>query len=188
MAKKKSKKNMLNIVFAIVVVALAVVTICTMFMPVFTTKTSALGGAVSNASHIKGLDVITAAFKGETSSDLSSGANALITLKNSDEAGAVTGIFCWMYFLTVVVSAAILVFAVLRIFGFRFKLVNSILGLAVIVLALVAFICGFVVASKFGSVDLGSWLSGKTVANVANYFMLIGVVAGGTNICLARRK
>lgn len=188
MAKKKTKKNMINIVFAIVVIALAVITVCTMFMPVFTSKSTSLGGAVSSTSHIKGLDVITAAFRGETSTDLSSGANALIVLKNSDDAGAVTGIFCWMYFLTVIVSAAILVFAVLRIFGFRFKLVNSILGLAVIVLALIAFICGFVVASKFGSVDLGSLLSGKTVASVANYFMLLAVAAGGTNLCLARRK
>ena len=108
MAKKKSKKmDVLALVLTIVVIALAVLTICTLFMPVFTSKSSALGGAISNATHIKGSDVITACFKGETSSDLSYGANALIALKGNDDAGFVTGLFCWMYFLAVIVSVAV---------------------------------------------------------------------------------
>lgn len=186
MAKKKSKKNMLNLVLCIVVIALAVITVCTLFMPVFTSKTTVLGS--TSSSHIKGVDVITAAFKSENSSDLTNGANSLIYLKNSDDASFVTGLFCWMYFLAVVVSVAIIVFAALRVFGFRFKLVNSILGIALIALAVVAFICGFVVAGKFTSLNIGGVVEGKTVANVGNYLMLLGVACGGADVCLARRK
>lgn len=54
MAKKKSKKNTTRLICSIVVIALAVLTICTLFMPVFTSTTKALGGAVQNDSHIKG--------------------------------------------------------------------------------------------------------------------------------------
>lgn len=186
MAKKKSKKNMLNLVLAIVVIVLAVVTVCTLFMPVFTSKATVLGS--TSTSHIKGVDVITAAFKGETSTDLSNGANSLIYLKNSDDASFVTGLFCWMYFLAVVVSAAIIVFAVLRMFGFRFKLVNTILSIALVALAIVAFICGFVVAGKFTSVEFGGVVEGKTIASVGNYLMLLAVACGGADAYLARQK
>ena len=49
MAKKKSKKmDVLALVLTIVVIALAVLTICTLFMPVFTSKSSAFGGAIAN--------------------------------------------------------------------------------------------------------------------------------------------
>ena len=188
MAKKKSKKmDVLALVLTIVVIALAVLTICTLFMPVFTSKSSALGGAISNATHIKGSDVITACFKGETSSDLSYGANALIALKGNDDAGFVTGLFCWMYFLAVIVSVAVVVFALLKVFGFKFKLVNVILGIALVVLALVAFICSFVVAGKFGSVDLGGLASGKTVVAVGSYLLLTTIACGGMNAYLARK-
>ena len=188
MAKKKSKKmDVLALVLTIVVIALAVLTICTLFMPVFTSKSSALGGAISNATHIKGSDVITACFKGETSSDLSYGANALIALKGNDDAGFVTGLFCWMYFLAVIVSVAVVVFALLKVFGFKFKLVNVILGIALVVLALVAFICSFVVAGKFGSVDLGGLASGKTVVAVGSYLLLTTIACGGMNAYLVRK-
>ncbi len=186
MAKKKSKKmDVTKLVITIVVIALAVLTICTMFMPVFTSKATIAGR--ESVSHIKGVDVITAAFKGETSSDLSAGANSLISLKNSDDAGFVTGLFCWMYFLSVILSIAILVFAVLKLFGMKFNLVNSILGIALVALAIVAFICSFVVAGKFGSVDLGSLVTGKTVAGVGSYLLLLSVACGGTNLYLSKK-
>lgn len=187
MAKRKSKKGSLDIILAIVVIGLAIVTVCTLFMPIFTSKSTSAVLDSTSTSHIKGIDAITAAFKSETSTDLSNGANALIALKNSEESGAVTGIFCWMYLLTVVVSVAVIVFALLRIFGFKFKLVNLILGLAVVVFALATFILGFVVASKFGSVDLGSFVKGNTIASVANYFMLLAIACGCTNLYLARK-
>ncbi len=189
MAKKKSKKmDVLALVLTIVVIALAVLTICTLFMPVFTSKSSAFGGAIANETHIKGSDVITACFKGETSSDLSYGANALISLKGSDDAGFVTGLFCWMYFLAVIVSVAVVVFALLKVFGFKFKLVNVILGIALVVLALVAFICSFVVAGKFTSVAFGGVVEGKTIASAGNYLMLLAVACGGADAYLARQK
>ena len=188
MAKKKSKKmDVLALVLTIVVIALAVLTICTLFMPVFISKSSAFGGAIANETHIKGSDVITACFKGETSSDLSYGANALISLKGSDDAGFVTGLFCWMYFLAVIVSVGVVVFALLKVFGFKFKLVNVIFGIALVVLALVAFICSFVVAGKFGSVGLGALASGKTVVAVGSYLLLTTIACGGMNAYLARK-
>jgi hypothetical protein len=187
MAKRKSKKGSLDIILAIVVIGLAIVTVCTLFMPIFTSKsTSAVLGSTST-SHIKGIDAITAAFNSKTSGDLSNGANALIALKNSEESGAVTGIFCWTYLLTVVVSVVILALAVLRICGLKLKLVDLIVGLATVVFALVTFILGFVVASKFGSVNLGTLMTGNTVASVANYFMLLAIACGCTNLYLASK-
>lgn len=186
MAKKKSKKNNTkNLLITLGIVLLAVVTVCTIFMPVFTTKSTALGA--TSTSHIKGWDVIVAAFKGETSTDLSSGANSLILLKGGEDAGVATTIFCWTYFISVIVSLAILVFGILKVLGMRFALVNSILGIALVVLALITFILGFVVASKFASVDLGAWLSGKTHASVACYFMLLAMVCGGANLYFAKK-
>lgn len=185
MAKKKSKKlDMTKLIVSIVVIALAVLTICTLFMPVFTTVVDSILGSTS--SSIKGTDVLSACFHGETSSDLTSGTNVLITMKASEDAGFVTTVFCWAYFLTVIVSCAVLVFAVLSMIGLRFKLINTILGGALVLLALVALIFGFVVASKFASVDLGSLLSGKTSASAGVWLMLAGMVTGGANIYNAR--
>ena len=181
MAKKKTKKmNMTKLIVTIVVIALAILTICTLFMPVFTSVVDSILGSTS--SSINGADAITACFHGEVSSDLNSGANALITMKASEDAGFVTTVFCWSYFLAVLVSGAVLVFAVLSLVGLRFKLVNTILGIALVLLALVAFIFGFVVASKFGSVELGSLVSGKTSASIGSWLMLAGMVTGVANV------
>ena len=181
MAKKKSKKmNMTKLIVTIVVIALAILTVCTLFMPVFTSVVDSILGSTS--SSISGADAITACFHGEVSTDLNSGANTLITMKASEDAGLVTTIFCWSYFLAVLVSGAVLVFAILSLIGLRFKLVNTILGIALVLLALVAFIFGFVVASKFGSVDLGSLVSGKTSASIGSWLMLAGMVTGVANV------
>lgn len=189
MAKKKSKKsNVVKLVLTIVVIALAVLAVCTLFMPVFTTKTTSSLIGSSSTSHIKGSEVISALFNSETSSKLSSGTNSLILLRGSEDASFVTTVFTWGYFLTIIVSAAILVFAVLSLFGLRFKLLNTILGAATVVLALVTFIFACVVAGKFGSVDIGVILSGKTCASVGAYFMFASLIAGGMDVCLARRK
>lgn len=185
MAKKKSKKmNMTKLIVTIVVIALAILTICTLFMPVFTSVVDSILGSTS--SSISGADAITACFHGEISSELSDGANRLITMKTSEEAGLITTVFCWSYFLAVLVSCAVLVFAVLSLVGLRFKLVNTILGVALVLLALVAFIFGFIVASKFVSVDFGSLISGKTSASVGSWLMLAGIITGCANIYNAR--
>lgn len=185
MAKKKSKKmDMKRLIVTIVVIALAVLTICTLFMPVFTTVVDSILGYTN--SSISGADAITACFHGEVSSNLTDGVNRLVALKASEEAGFVTTVFCWSYFITILVSCAVLVFAILSLIGLKFKLVNSILGVALVLLALVAFIFGFIVAGKFGSVELGSLISGKTSASAGSWLMLVGMVVGATNIYNAR--
>ena len=184
MAKKKSKANMTKLILGIIIIALAVLTICTLFMPVFTsTLKTAL---TTSSSSVKGTDVITACFKGEVSSDLTSGANSLISLKNSDDAGFVTTVFCWTYFITVLVSAAVVVFAILSMVGLNFKLTNTILGACLVLLALLAMIFGFVTAGKFGAVDLGSLMQGKTTASAAVWLMLGAMATGGLNVYKAR--
>lgn len=186
MAKKHSKKvNMLNLILTIVVIALAVLTICTMFMPVFTSKATILGS--TSVSHIKGADVITATFNGQTSSNFSAGANALISLKGAEDAGFVTGLFCWLYFLAVILSCAVIVFALLKLFGFKLKLVNAILGIVLVLLAVVAFICSFVVAGKFGSVSISGFVTGKTVASAGVYLLLMTLACGGLHTYLAKK-
>ena len=186
MAKKKSKKNTTRLICSIVVIALAVLTICTLFMPVFTSTTKALGGAVQNNSHIKGVDVISALFNGKVSTDLSAGTNALISLKNADDTSFVGNVFIWTYFLTIVVSCASLVFALLSILGMKFRLINTLLGVAVIVLALVAFIFSFIVAKKFGSVDMGNILQGNTKVAIGLYLFIASWICGATEVYLAK--
>lgn len=185
MAKKKSKNSTAKLICAIVVVGLAVLAICTLFMPVFTSTAEALGGLASSTSHIKGADVITAVFNGEMSSDFSKGANVLINLKNSDDASFVTNVFIWTYFLTIIVSCASLVFAVLSMLGMRFRLINTLLGVALIVLALVAFIFSFIVAGKFGSIDSTVFTKGTKVA-VGIYLFITTWICGATEVYLAR--
>ena len=178
MAKKKSKKknNMKRVIFSICIIVLALVTVCTLFMPCFVTKSN-IAGVVSNSEPIKGTDVITALFNGKNSTDFTTGANSLIFLKNAEDTAFVTNLFVWCYFLTVLVSMVVIVFEIISLLGIRFNLLNIILGIALAVFALVAFITFFVVANKLAN-HSGMLSDVKTLVSVGGYFMLLGLTGG----------
>lgn len=182
MAKKKSKNS--RLIVSIVVLALAVLTICTLFMPVFTKTWDLLTKTTS--AHFKGKDIISALFNGETASDLSSATNELIILKKSDDAGFVTNLFIWTYALTILVACASAVFALLSMLGMRFKLLNSLLGVALVVLALVALICSFVVAKKFVDFNIEHLTKLKTTVAIGMYLFIATIICGATEVYLAR--
>ena len=187
MAKRKSKKsNTTSLVIGIIVIALAVLTICTLFMPVFTSKTDSLLGATS--SNITGGEVVKSLFQGDYLTESgATGVNTMIALRKADESAFVTVVFGWAYFITVLVSAAVVVFAILSLLCLKFKLTNTILGAGLVVLAVVTFIFAIVVAGKFGSVDLGSIVTSKTVIGVGIYMLIATLITGGAEIYNARK-
>lgn len=184
MAKKKSKKssaNMTSLITKIVVIALAVLTVCTLFMPVISRMTAALGGDFDASYHVYGKDVFTGLFKGEVDLDYSEGANKLIEMKGAEGSGFVTNLFMILYLVTVAVAIAVIVFNVLSLVGMKFKLVNLILALATVVLAVLTFIFAIVVASKLGKLDLGVVVETKGVIAVGTYMLIGTLLMGGAH-------
>jgi len=183
MAKRKSKKssNLTSLVTKIVVIALAILTICTMFMPVMSRKTAALGGEFKTTYSIYGKDVFSGLFRGETSLDYSEGANKLISMKSADGAGFVTNLLMILYVVLILVSIAVIVFNVLSLVGLKFKLVNLILAIATVALAVLTFIFAIVVASKLGKLDLGVIGETKGVIAVGTYLLIGTLIMGGAH-------
>lgn len=176
MAKRKTNKQT-SLIIDLIVIALGVLVVCTLFMPVLkTTVASSLVGA-GTSSATTGADIITALFKGEASSDLTTGANALVALKNSDENGFVAVMLCIFYFVTVLGGAGVAVFAVLDLVGLRFKLINTVLGIALFLASVIALVFAFVVAGKYGALDLGVLAKASTKVNVGGYMLIGGVLA-----------
>jgi len=184
---KKSKQNMTGLIFNIVIIALAVLTVCTLFMPILKASGSVLKDLSVSAT---GSDVFTAAFNGEASVDFTDGANMLIGMKNADENSFVAIVMIWGYIATVFVALATAVFAVLNILGMKFKLVNTILGSALVVLAIVTFIFALITASKNTNVTeiAGAEVGTRTRAMVTAYFMFAGLIAGGLQVYKAKQK
>lgn len=187
MAKKSSKKNTMSLVVNVVIIALAVLAICSLFMPVFKQWTVLTGIETWQA---KGADIFTAAFAGEASADMSAGALALYGLKAAEDTAFVATVGYWAYMLLVLVSAAVVVFAILNILGLRFKLVNTILGAALVVLAIVTFIFALICAGKLTAVTtIASKETGiKCVAKIGMYFACLGgLVCGGATVYQTRQ-
>ena len=183
MAKRKSKKlTQKRTILALILMVLSVLTICTMFMPAFSSQLNTIVGS-SNKSQTTGLDVLTACFNNSISSDFSGGANTLISLKNSDDYAFITNVFCWAYFITVVISGAVLITALLSVIKIRLKYVYMLLGALLVFAALITFIFGFIVAGKFGY--SGYLTSYNTSASVAVYLMLVAIICGITEILSA---
>ena len=188
MAKKKSsKKNNTSLIVNIVIIALAVLTVCTLFMPVITSTLlpTKLGTSATGA------ELLTAAFASEASLDMSAGTALLYGYKVAEDTAFVTTVFMWAYMLTLAVSVGALVFAVLNLLGMRFKMLNTVLGAALVILALVTFIFGIVVASQNTSVTetlLGGEVGIRTSIAVGVYFLIGALVAGGAEVYQARRK
>lgn len=184
MAKRKTKKkgnNLTSLISKIIVIALAVLTICTLFMPVISRKTAALGGDFETTYSIFGKDVFAGLFNSKVGGDFSEGANALITIKNAEGNGFVTNVFMIAYLALLAVAVAVIVFNVLSLLGLKFKLVNIILAFATVVLAVLTFIFAIVVASKLGKLDLGVVLETKGVIAVGTYLLIATLIMGGVH-------
>ncbi len=186
MAKKKNMKNNLtSLVMTAVIAVFSLLTICTLFMPVFKSITEiAIGGASSN---VTGADIFAACFTGEYNKDASYGVNALVALKNGEESAFVSVVFCWAYLITVILSVVTLASVVLSLVGINFNKVQLGVGALLVVVAIVTFIFGFIVCGKFASIDLGVIVKSKTVASIGNYLML-GTIVGGCGAVYSARK
>lgn len=181
MAKRKSKKNnQTKTILALVLLVLSALTICSLFMPVFTSRLTSVIGSSNSVSNTVGTDVLTACFNGSVSSEFTSGANTLITLKNSDDTAFVTAVFCWSYFLAIAASAGVLVTSVLSLIKIRIKLLTLIFGVALLLLSVVAFIFALIVAGKFGYT--GYLTSYKTSVSWSVYMLIAGFIAGCAEI------
>lgn len=187
MAKKKTaKKNMTKLVTTVIIIALAVLAVCTLFMPVINTTTI----ATKLGTGATGMDVISAAFAGELSTEMTEGTALLYGYKVAEDTAFVTTVFMWAYMITVAVSVATLVFAVLNLLGLRFKLVNTILGSALVLLAIVTFIFAIIVASQNTSITevFGNETGIRTTIAVGIYMLIGTLIAGGAQVYLARQK
>ena len=186
MAKKKSKSGL---ILNIVIIALAVLTVCTLFMPILKTSLLTLGAEMGTVS-ATGADVFAGAFASEASLEMSEGTALIYGLRTGDENTFVAVVMIWSYILTVLVALGTLVFAVLGMLGMKFRLVNTVLGCALVVLALVAFIFTLVVASKNTAIEtLADKESGvKVRAMITAYMMFAGLIAGGLQVYKARQK
>ncbi len=182
MAKRSSKKSELALILNILVIVFAVLTIITMFIPVI--KVTATAIITEGDVAIKGTDVFTAAFASETPDG--TGASILYSLRTSDNHGFVTSVYLWTYMLTVIVAIASGVFAVLNVCGMKFRLVNTILGISLLVLALITFILAFVVAGYTNGTIFGvGYKNGR--AAFASYCLLGTLFAGCCEVYNARK-
>ena len=182
-SRKKSSNNLARMIISLIIIAFAVLTICTLFMSVInvTGKVGIFGFGSESTTVIKGTDIFASAFNGEVSSDLTVGADLLVGLKTSEGAGFVTNVFIWGYILTIIVAIASLVIGILSLLGVKFNKTSLILGAVVVLLALVTFIFAIVVAGKFsGDTGIEGVLSaGSTGALAFGGYLLIATLIGG---------
>lgn len=182
MAKKKSSKSNSNLIVSLVVLAIAVLVVCTLFMPVFKQWGTATELETWKAS---GTDIFAAAFAGEVSLDMSAGTAALYAFKSAEDTAFVAVVAYWSYMLLMVASAGVIVTSLLRLLGINLKLVDMVLGACMVVFALVAFIFAFIVAGKLST----DGAIGVTCAlNVGMYFACIGGLVGGAITAYKARK
>ena len=177
MAKRSSKKSELALILNILVIVFAALTLLSLFIPVIKVTGSISGKVVA----AKGTDVFTAAFASETPDG--TGASILYALKTTEDYSFVTTVYLWAYMITVFVATAACVFAILNLCGMKFKLVNTILGIALVVLALVTFIFALITAG-YGS-NLLLYENGR--AAVATYFLILTLCAGCCEVYNARK-
>lgn len=188
MAKKKSSKKSLDLSFLInlVVILLGVLTICTLFMPVFNIDN--IVGEVLDYS-IKGSDVISGAFASEVTSEMTAGAAKIYTLRNMEDMSFIANVFSWGYIFVLVLACASVVFAVLKLLNMKFKMANVVIGGLLALVAVVTFIFAIVLSSKYASINtvFGS-VTSKAVMNIAVYLLLLTVAGGVGQVYTATRK
>ena len=187
MAKKSKKKSStLGLILNIAIIVLGVLTLCTLFMPVI--KYELFAG--NKVDSILGSDVVATAFSSEQSGEMSAGTWFLYKLKTGDGTAFITNIFCWGYIITLCVACASVVFAVLNLIGLKFKPVNKVIGIVLIAIALVTFIFGLIVMSKFTNVTeiLGKEIGTKGTVGFGLICMITALIGGGVQTYNSMRK
>lgn len=177
MAKRRTKKKNANLLIAIVAIAFAALAICTLFMPVFTTKVTIVKNTTT--SNVAGKDLLVALFNGEVSTDYTEGANRMILLKNSDDNGTLTTIFLIAYFATICLSGLTAIIALLSVLNIKLKMVAMLIGVILIIGAIATLILAFIVNGKFTALDWGTLATVKNAVAIGGYLTLGGVLAGG---------
>ena len=176
MAKRSRKKSDIAMIVNILVIVFAVLTLCTLFIPVIKVTGALTDGVYS----VKGADCFTAAFASEVPDG---NASILYALKTAEDYSFVTTVYLWAYMITVFVAAAAGVFAVLNLCGMRFKLVNTILGVCLLVLALVTIIFAFIVGGDAS--NLLAYKNGR--AAIGTYMLILTLCAGCCEVYNARK-
>jgi len=177
MAKKSNKTGL---VLNLLVIIFAAIALSTLFFAVIGTNAIAAGKVVGDATLFKGTDVLTAMFADGISLDMSGEANALYLLRAAEDTAFVTTMFSWGYLITLCASAVALVFAVLNIIGLRFKLINRIVGIALVLVAVATFVFAILVAGEFTNV-LGEGIletGTKGFISFGSYLLVGGLLAG----------
>ena len=187
MAKKKSKKSS-NLAFIInlVVILLGVLTIYTLFMPVFNIDN--IVGEVLDYS-IKGSDVISGAFASEVTSEMTAGAAKIYTLRNMEDISFIANVFSWGYIITLILACVSIVFAVLKLLNMKFKMGTVICGGLVALVAVITFVFAIVLSSKYASINtvFGS-VTSKAIMNIAVYLLLLTIAGGVGQVYVATKK
>lgn len=188
MAKKSSKKKSpIGLILNIAIIVFAILTICTVFMDVMYQQAIATGLVPVKFA---GKDLLSAMFQSEMSLENEGAVNTLILMKTAEDTAFVTNVYMWLYLLTLIVSVASLVFAILNILGLKFKLVNTILGIALAVLAVLTFIFALIFAGKFTDISTvaGKEIGTKGIISVGTYFLIATIIGGGLEIYNAKAK
>ena len=186
MAKKSKKKSStLGLILNIAIIVLGILTLCTLFMPVI--KLELFAG--NKVDSILGSDVVATAFSSEQSNEMSVVTMLLYKLKSAEDTAFITNVFCWGYIITLCVACASVVFAVLNLIGLKFKLVNKVIGIVLIAIALVTFIFGLIVMSKFNKETLiGNIEISKGVIGIGLICMITALIGGGVQTYNSMRK
>ena len=187
MAKKKSKSKGLDISFIVnlLVIVLGVLALCTLFMPVF--RIDNVGEALDFS--IKGADVISGAFAGEASKDMTAGAMEIYLLRDAESTGFITNVFAYGYIILLLLACASVVFGVLRLLNMKFKKVNVLIGGLLALLAVIVFIFAIVLSSKYASnhTVLGNVIS-KAVMHIGVYILITTIIGGLSQVYVSTRK
>lgn len=187
MAKKKSKNKRLDITFIInlIVVLLGILTLCTLFIPVFVIDNV---GEVLDFS-INGADVVSGAFASEVSSEMSSGALEIYLLKDAESTGFLANVFSYGYVMLLILSCVSVVFGVLRLINMKFKKANVVIGGLLALLAVVVFIFGLILSIKYASnyTVLGKVIS-KAVMSIGIYILLLTIFGGVGQVYVSSKK
>ena len=185
MARRRLKRKQTNFILTLAIILLAVLTLCTLFMPMLRSSGDIAGYKTSDYN-VTGADIVSAAFTDKTSSGDSYGKISLVSMKNSDDNKFVAIVFIWSYLIAMVAAAVVGVLAILSLIRINLRLINALAGVVLMITSLVAFIFAFIAAGKFGSLSIGSLVSVNTVAAVGNYILLAGLVCGITSAYKSR--
>ena len=162
MAKKNSKKlSTERLIVDVALIVLAIVLICTLAMPMFSVYGELLGSARTELYATTGF--IADIFNG-----------------NITNGWAIISMIA--YFITLLLSLAVIVFAVLDLFGVKVNIPNKALELLLVVFAVVLFVTAIIYASTSGadgSFVVGSMTLAKTSVSISWAPILAPILSAG---------